>query len=117
VYQQGTAREVAGREAEEVMDDKTPLGPNVKRLLMERCSQLMVDRAGSAEGGKVCAVAARLAENNGVNLKADMREAFAWVCEVMRVVRSSPDNPYKTDEEIAGELMRRIDAKRKPIHA
>ncbi len=96
------------------MTDRTILGPNVKALLTERWAQLMTDRAGHAGGefGKVSAIAARIAEGQGQNLKSDMREAFEWVKQVMTMVRSAPDNPWKTDEEIAGEIMRRIKAKR-----
>lgn len=96
------------------MDDKTPLGPNVKALLGERWSQLMCDRAGHAGGefGKVAAVAARIAEGEGRNLKSDMREAFEWTKAALAVVRSAPDNKFTTDEEIAGEILRLIKQKR-----
>jgi hypothetical protein len=96
------------------MDEKTPLGPNVKALLSERWSQLMVDRAGHAGGefGKVAAVAARIAEGNGAKLKSDMREAFEWTKAAIAAVRSAPDCKWTTDEEIAGEIVSRIYAKR-----
>jgi len=97
------------------MTDTTPMGPNVKALLSERWAQLMTDRAGHAGGefGKVAAVAARMAENNGANLKSDMREAFEWVKAAIAAVRSAPDCMFTTDEEIAGEIVRRIKEKRR----
>lgn len=96
------------------MTDKTPLGPNVKALLAERWSQLTTERAGHAGGefGKVAAVAARIAEGGGSSLKADMRDAFEWVKAAIATVRSAPNCPWTTDEEIAGEIVKRIKAKR-----
>lgn len=96
------------------MNETTTLGPNVKALLSERWSQLMVDRAGHAGGefGKVSAVAARIAEGNGAKFKSDMREAFEWTKAAIAAVRSAPDCPWKTDEDIAGEIVRRVKLKR-----
>lgn len=97
-----------------MMTDKTPMGPNVKALLGERWAQLMTDRAGHAGGefGKVAAVAARIAEGDGARLKSDMREAWEWAKAAITAVRSAPDCGWTTDEEIAGEIMRRIKEKR-----
>lgn len=95
--------------------DKTPLGPNVKALLGERWAQLMVDRAGHADGefGKAAAVAGRITENGGKTMQADMREAWDWVKAAILAVRSAPDCSWTTDEEIAGQIMQSIKAKRK----
>lgn len=92
------------------MDDKTPLGPNVKALLIERASQLTVERAGSAgdDFGVACAVAGRIAEDMGSRFKSDMRDAFEWTKKAIALVRTAPDNTLNTDEEIAGEIIRRI---------
>lgn len=75
----------------------------------------MVDRAGHAGGpfGKTAAVAGRIAEGNGAALKSDMREAFEWTKAAIVAVRSSPDCKWTTDEEIAGEIMRRVKMKRR----
>lgn len=92
------------------MDSNTPLGPNVKALLVERWSQLMVERSGNTGGpfGKTTAVIARMAEDSGAHLKADMREAFEWVKSVIAAVRAAPDNTLTSDEEIAKEIMRQV---------
>jgi hypothetical protein len=37
------------------------------------------------------------------------REATAWVEEAIAVVRTAPDNPYATDEEIAGAIPKGIE--------
>lgn len=99
------------------MDEHTKLGPNVKALLIERWSQLMCARAGHAGGkfGKVAAVAARMADKQGQDLKADMRDAFTWVQSALTAVKSSPDNPYDTDEAIAGAIMKRVKEQRRAI--
>jgi hypothetical protein len=94
------------------MDAKTPLGPNVKKLLSERCSQITVERAGRVTGefGAVCAIASRLSEHG--TLQKDMRDAFEWVKAALAAVRAAPDNKFITDEEIAGEILRLVTTKR-----
>lgn len=94
------------------------LTPNVKRLVLERASQLMMERSKpypQHEHGAACAVASRLAENNGANLIADLRESHEWTEKAISAVRKASDpNPYRdsTDEQIATVLMERIDARK-----
>lgn len=92
--------------------ETTKFTPAVKRLFMERWSQLMVDRAGNAEGGKVCAVAARIVENQGASLKSDMQEAWEWTKQAIKLVRAAPDAHFDSDEAAAIAIMERIDARK-----
>jgi len=98
------------------MDKTTILGPNVKRLLIERCAQLSVERSGDAGGpfGKAVAVAARLAGSQGNSLQSDLTDAFEWVQSAIAAVRSAPDCPWSSDEEIAGEILNRVALRRAP---
>ena len=41
------------------------------------------------------------------------RQASIWVFTAIDAVRSAPDNTYGSDEEIAGEILRRIEERRK----
>jgi len=47
-----------------------------------------------------------------VALRAGAKAAQEWVREAIAVVRTAPDNPLGSDEEICGELLRRIEARR-----
>ncbi len=79
-------------------------GPNVRKLIAHKMSLLMAppgtdNQLGQAlkfliEPGKIVAVA---------------REATQWVEAAIAVVRSAPDNPYTTDEEIAGAILEKIE--------
>lgn len=77
----------------------------------------MIDRAGDAGGefGKTAAVAARIAENGGENLKSDMREAFEWTCAVVKALRFAPDGNFKSDEEAAGVILARINLRKRQL--
>jgi len=39
-----------------------------------------------------------------------VREAIEWVQAAIAVVKTAPDNPYKTDEEIAGAILAQEEA-------
>lgn len=98
------------------MDKNTPLGPNVKRLLIEKSSQIQIEFAkrkyGSAGVGEL---AASLAENNGAVLQSSLREAFEWTKVALDLLRKSPGSEkWPTDEDLAGEIMRQVDARHKP---
>lgn len=85
----------------------TALGPNANKLAIERCAQLMVDRAVLTYGtfGRTAAVAVRIAEGG---LSADMAESVEWTRVAIAAIRSAPDCPWNDDEEIAGEILRRL---------
>ena len=75
------------------------MGPNEKRMVTCRMAQIMIPPSdGLMDGMK-----ALQSDIVGVS-----REASAWVKEAIKVVRSAPDCPWKTDEEIAGEILKRM---------
>lgn len=83
------------------------IGPNANKLAIERCAQLMVDRAVLTDGGfgRTAAVAARIADGG---LGTDMAEAVEWTRVAIAAIRSAPDCTWTDDEEIAGEILRRL---------
>jgi hypothetical protein len=78
-------------------------GPNVKRLIVYRMSQLMVPPGGDI------ADAIEAIRKPG-NIGAVAREATAWVERAIALVKTAPDNPYPDDESIAGALFAEIEA-------
>jgi hypothetical protein len=80
-------------------------GPNVKRLIVHRMSQLMVP-PGAGIGDALAAMV------KPGNISAVAREATAWVEAALAAVRSAPGNPYADDEEIAGAILAGIERKR-----
>lgn len=83
-------------------------GPNVKRLIAHKMSLIMVPPGG----GVGAAIGAMLIPGK---LGQVAREATLWVEEAIYIVKAAPDNPYKTDEEIAGEIMRQVEARQKEL--
>lgn len=83
------------------------LGPNANKLAIERCAQLMVDRAVVADGvfGRTAALAARIADGG---LSTDMAAAIDWTRTAIATIRSAPDCTWTDDEEIAEEILRRL---------
>ena len=37
------------------------------------------------------------------------KESTEWVRQALEVVKSAPNNPFSSDEEIAGEILRRVE--------
>jgi hypothetical protein len=88
------------------MSAEMPIGPNVKRLIMERMAQIAVP----AGGGMSDALAVL---TDATRLVATGKEASEWVRQAIAVVKTAPDNPYGEDDEaIAGELLRRVEERR-----
>lgn len=82
------------------------MGPNVRRLIVHKMSQDIVpDSGGFLDAVKVLSTPGALGNH--------ARTATEWVKTVLALVRTAPDNPYQTDEEIAGEILRRIEEKRR----
>ena len=81
-------------------------GPNVRRLIAERASQLLTAGPGGGLGG---AIACMLRPGN---LVAVTREATEWVMLAIKAVRKAPDSTWTDDEAIAGEILRRIEENR-----
>jgi hypothetical protein len=86
----------------------TPIGPNVKKLIATRMSTEAVPAGGGI--------------NDAINfilkpgaMAEGFRKASQWVQDALQVVRLAQEpNPWKvaTDEEIAGELLRRVEERR-----
>jgi hypothetical protein len=84
-------------------------GPNVKRLICHKMSLQMVPPGGGAG-----AAIASLMKPGNIGVQA--REATKWVEAAISLVRAAAEpNPYKTmtDEDIAGEILKGIEAKKK----
>jgi hypothetical protein len=88
-------------------------GPNVKKLIVHKMSLIMVP-SGCGDGkGKALATAIGALTKPG-NLVAVAREATAWVEQAIATVRTAPDSPYKTDEEIAGAILEEVERRKGP---
>lgn len=92
----------------------TPLGPNVRCLLSERLAQLLVE-----DGVTRIPIADVLASYNTKlgfqRFTKKMEEARKWTQMALASVKLAAEpNEWKdkADEEIAGELLRQIKAKR-----
>lgn len=87
------------------------IGPNVKRLIIERASQITVERAeADSDGRKVGGVAARIADRSFIH---DCVEASKWVESALAAVRAAPGGGSLTDEEIAGRILEGIAERKK----
>lgn len=87
-------------------------GPNLSKLAAHKLSVDAIPKGGDfMDGVNLLLDKDRLAQS--------AREAMAWAREAVRLIRQAAEpNPWKsaTDEEIAGELLRQIQAKkRKPV--
>lgn len=86
-----------------------PTGPNVKRVIFRRFAMLAVP-AGSGSS----------AVTHGIGVLADpvrrtqlLREATEWTFAGIDAVRAAPGCTWTTDEEIATEILRRIENRTK----
>jgi hypothetical protein len=80
--------------------------PNVKKLIIRKVSLDAIPPGGGMQSGIDFLTSGKIKES--------FKEAEVWVGVAIQTVRSAKDpNPYKTatDEEIAGELMARIEEK------
>lgn len=84
------------------------LGPNVKKLIIYRISLVAIPNGGGiADGIKF------LSANDKI-MKAT-KESYNWVKSAIQIVRQAKKpNPFEsaTDEEIAGEILKKIEEKR-----
>jgi hypothetical protein len=98
-----------------MLNSAQPIGPNVRRLISERAAQLQCDSAKERFGQAGFAeIAALMAERGVGGLQANLREAHEWVMVSLKALRNAPGSEqWPTDEDMAGELMRRIEAKRR----
>lgn len=77
------------------------IGPNVKRLIARKMSLLAIP-AGS--GKNSFAVGLEAISNRG-KFASIAAQASDWVRQAIAVMKTAPDNPYATDEEIAGAIL------------
>jgi hypothetical protein len=76
---------------------KWRFGPNVKKLIISRSSQITIDRAKATDPDAKYvfgAVVNRIVEAGGTNMLTDLREAAEWVKAAIQSV-------------IAGEILKR----------
>ena len=89
------------------------IGPNVKRLLFTKMAKDAIP-----DGGGLAAGVHFLSKKE--NISAGFKTAREWTEQVIRLVREAEEpNPWKdaSDEEIAGELLRRIEERKQGTHA
>lgn len=84
--------------------------PNIKKLIVHKMSLLMISVDTPAGQGLATGIAA-LTKPGNIGDKA--REATAWVEAAIALVKTSPDNPYTSDEEIAGAILKGIEEKKR----
>ena len=87
----------------------TELGPNVKRLIIHKMSHGAI----SAGGGLSDAISFFTDTEKRARI---IKESEEWVKEAISITRrAEPPNPWKdsTDEEIAGEILRRLEERKK----
>ena len=85
------------------------IGPNVKKLIIYRISLAAIPKGGGVADGIHF-----LADND--KIKKVTFESYDWVKSAIQVVRQAKEpNPFKdeTDEEIAGEILRKIEERKK----
>ena len=88
---------------------QTPIGPNVRRLIAERAAAITVNRATKNRAGSdmFCAVLAQIATPGA--LKQDYYDACVWVKAALAAARRAPGaEQWPTDEDMAGEVLRRL---------
>lgn len=82
----------------------TPHGPNVNRLIIERVSQL------ATQGGQGIAGGIRFIADDARRTEL-LREAERWVTGAISVLRTAPDCPGGTDEDLAALILRKLAAR------
>jgi hypothetical protein len=87
---------------------KEIIGPNVKKLIIHKMSLDAIPPGGGvADGLKFFTDKERISKT--------IRESDEWVKQALLAVRNAGEpNPFKnaTDEDIAGEILRKIEDKR-----
>src|SRR6266853_5235617 len=98
--------------SELMLTESTPLGQNVKRLLVERAAQMQIEAAKAKYGAcGVGEIAAMMADGGAGGIQDNMRKAFEWVALALEAARQAPGSEqWPTDEDMAGEIMRQGDA-------
>jgi hypothetical protein len=86
------------------------LGPNVERLISERAAQTMLE--GRKPGDTAVGTMAQALIDG--TIAQYMGEASRWVKNVLAIARNAPGaDRWPTDEDMAAEILRRIEERRK----
>lgn len=85
------------------------MGPNVKKLIAHKMALDMIP-VGTPPGEGLATGIAAIAKPG--NVAAVCRAATEWVAGAIAIVKMAPDNPFKDDEEIAGEILRQIEERK-----
>lgn len=80
------------------------MGPNVKKLIVRKMAHDAIPSGGGLAAG-VKFLSTKEAVMNG------FRVAAKWVEEAIAVVKTAPDNPYQSDEEIAAAILLKLESK------
>lgn len=93
------------------MTQPLQIGPNVRRLIAERAAQLQIERAQKSHGvADVGTLAQGIVDGT---FQETLREASTWVTAALTLARNAPGSEkWPTDEDMAGEILRGIAAKR-----
>lgn len=78
------------------------LTPYVAKLVFRKFSLIAVPKGEGLQ-------AALSVLSDSEKYKATMREAVQWVEDALKAVRSAPDNPYESDEEIAKAIFDKVE--------
>lgn len=84
------------------------MGPSQKKLICERIAQLAIPDGGGFQAGIDFLL-------DPAKVKTTAQAATTWVAQAITLVRTAAEpNPWKTatDEEIAGEILSKLAAKR-----
>ncbi len=73
--------------------------PNIQKLITHKMALIMCP-ADAGIGAALNSLA------KAGNIGAVCREATAWVESVIALVKTAPDNPYQSDDEIAGAILK-----------
>jgi hypothetical protein len=87
------------------------LGPNVKKLMIIKTSLTAIPKGGNLTDG------INFLSNKQLIIKT-MKESCDWVETAIRMVRQAGEpNPFKdkSDEDIAGEILRKLEEKKKKV--
>lgn len=90
-----------------MIDEKTPLTPNIRRLLAEFTTAESLPKSNATLADAIASLSSKekILENS--------RKGLARLNEALLAIKSAPDNPYgEDDEEIAGVILKAIEEKR-----
>jgi len=83
------------------------IGPNVRRLIAERAAAITCGRALKTGADPFCATLAEMAKPG--QMGKDYQEAVSWVKAALAAARRAPGaEQWPTDEDMAGEVLRRL---------